>query len=392
MFYERWLIMIKKLNAKAYLVTLVFALAIILGFSTNSYAISQADAEKSPEIKVNEIKTDKLDGSKDSVKWYKVRITEPGYFRLTLGPNSDADSDSISWGWNVSLYKKGDLTADIDSLTHVTTKEATMWFAYHPDTYYIKIEPNANYVTSMIPTAAFDLKIEFNKSSVWEQEDNNKNIVANPITVNTTYTGITNVDDDIDWYKFTVTEAGLTTIYLGPDLNLADMEKLKWGWNMSIYTTDLKTEICKLERVTTATTSKEKVKLKAGTYYVKIGPNSNGYFAPDKQIYNFSVNFEGYSTAIQKTTVPGVKVKAGKKKVTVKWKKISYASGYEIYRSTKPNKGFKKVKSLSAKKTQFVDKKVKSKKKYYYKVKAYVKVNGKKYYTIDPKAKKVKVK
>ena len=267
-----------------------------------------------------------------------------------------------------------------------------MWFAYHPDTYYIKIEPNANYVTSMIPTAAFDLKIEFNKSSVWEQEDNNKNIVANPITVNTTYTGITNVDDDIDWYKFTVTEAGLTTIYLGPDLNLADMEKLKWGWNMSIYTTDLKTEICKLERVTTATTSKEKVKLKAGTYYVKIGPNSNGYFAPDKQIYNFSVNFEGYSTAIQKTTVPGVKVKAGKKKVTVKWKKISYASGYEIYRSTKPNKGFKKVKSLSAKKTKFVDKKVKSKKKYYYKVKAYVKVNGKKYYTIDPKAKKVKVK
>ena len=307
--------MIKKLNAKAYLVTLFFALAIILGFSTNSYAISQADAEKSPEIKVNEVKTDKLEGQ-GSVKWYKVNISERGYFRITMSPNSEASEDELGFGWDVSLYPKDDLTAEIVKLDWVKSKKSSEWMAYHPDTFYICVK-NAN--ESMILNTArapFDLKIEFNKSDVWEQEDNNKNIVANPINVNTTYTGITNVGDDIDWYKFTVTEAGLTTIYLGPDLNLADMEKLKWGWNMSIYTTDLKTEVCKLERVTTATTSKEKVKLKAGTYYVKIGPKS-GYFSPDKQVYNFSVNYEGYSSAIQKTTVPGVKVKAGKKKVTV---------------------------------------------------------------------------
>ena len=383
--------MIKKLNAKAYLVTLIFALAIILGFSTNSYAISQADADKSPEIKVNEIKTDKLDGQ-NSVKWYKVNITEAGYFRLTFGPNSNAVSDDISWGWSVYLYKKGDLTAEIAKLDGVTKKEASMWMAYHPDTYYIKVESTNNYVTNLSAVAPFDLKIEFNKSNVWEQEDNNKNVVANPVNVNTTYTGITNDDEDIDWYKFTVTETGFTTIFMGPDLNLADMESLKWGWNMAIYTTDLKTEVCKLEGVTTATTSKEKVKLKAGTYYVKIYPNNSGYFAPDKQIYNFSVNFEGYSTAIAKEKVSGIKVKAGKKKATVKWKKISYASGYEIYRSTKAKKGFKKIATVKSSKSSYVSKKLKSKKKYYYKVRAFVTVNGKKYYSGYSSAKKVKVK
>ena len=375
----------------AYMLVLFFAFAVVFGGSKDVFAISQADADKSPEIKVNDVKTDKLDGE-DSVKWYKVNVTERGYFRMTLGPSADANSDDISWGWNAFLYKKGDLTAHIAELDHVQSKDATMWMAYYPDTYYIKVENNANYTTNMAASAPFDLKIEFNKSDVWEQEDNNKNINPNAINVNTTYNGITNVDDDIDWYKFTVTESGFTTISMGPDLNLADMEKLGWGWNMFIYTTDLKKEVCKLESVSKPTTIEKKVMLNKGSYLIKICPNNNGYFAPDRQVYNFSVNFEGYSTAITKEKANLKKAKAGKKKATLTWNKISYATGYEIYRSTKSNKGFKKIATVKGSKSKYVSKKLKSKKKYYYKVRAFVTVDGKKYYSQYSSVKKVKAK
>ena len=86
------------------------------------------------------------------------------------------------------------------------------------------------------------------------------------------------------------------------------------------------------------------------------------------------------------------KPKAGKKKATVKWKKISYATGYEIYRSTKAKKGFKKIGTVTAKKKSYVSKKLKSKKTYYYKVRAFVRIGSKKYYSKYSAVKKVKAK
>ena len=114
--------------------------------------------------------------------------------------------------------------------------------------------------------------------------------------------------------------------------------------------------------------------------------------APVEQPYNLTISFEGYSQAIAKTKVKILKPKAAKKKATIKWKKISYASGYEIYRSTKKNKGFKKVGTVNSKKTKFISKKLKSKKKYYYKVRAFVKVGNKKFYSQYSAVKNVKAK
>lgn len=78
---------------------------------------------------------------------------------------------------------------------------------------------------------------------------------------------------------------------------------------------------------------------------------------------------------------PTVKLKAGKKRITVKWSKVPGASGYVIYRSTKKNKGFKAVKTItSGSKVSYVNKKLKRGKKYYYKVIAYRTVGDKRVY------------
>lgn len=79
---------------------------------------------------------------------------------------------------------------------------------------------------------------------------------------------------------------------------------------------------------------------------------------------------------------PSITVKAkGKKKAKVSWSKATNASGYRIYRATSANGKYKCIKTIkSSKKGSRTIKKLKSKRTYYYKVRAYIKKNGKKYY------------
>jgi len=70
------------------------------------------------------------------------------------------------------------------------------------------------------------------------------------------------------------------------------------------------------------------------------------------------------------------------KSVKITYGKVTGANGYVIYRSTKKDSGFKKIGTVTKKKTvQFTDKKCKTGIKYYYKVRAFRTVNGKKKYS-----------
>ena len=88
-----------------------------------------------------------------------------------------------------------------------------------------------------------------------------------------------------------------------------------------------------------------------------------------------------------------------KKTAVIKWKRVKKAKGYEIYRSTKSSSGFKKIakvkvtkKNKNKKTLSYTNKKLKKGKKYYYKVRYYKTVAGKKVYSEFSKVKKVKIK
>lgn len=90
---------------------------------------------------------------------------------------------------------------------------------------------------------------------------------------------------------------------------------------------------------------------------------------------------------------PSVSLKSGKRKATIKWNRVSGASGYQIYRSLKRTSGFKAVKTIKKGSTKyFVNKKLKKGKTYYYKVRAYKTVSKKKIYGNFSTVKSVKVK
>lgn len=121
--------------------------------------------------------------------------------------------------------------------------------------------------------------------------------------------------------------------------------------------------------------------------------------------YPVNIVFKGnYSGSVQKTFSIGPKgtklskLSKGKKKMTVKWKKQkSQISGYEVQYSLKKDFGSStKTKAVSKKKTSVKISKLKSKKKYYVRIRTYktVKFNGRsvKVYSGWSKAKSVKVK
>ncbi len=87
--------------------------------------------------------------------------------------------------------------------------------------------------------------------------------------------------------------------------------------------------------------------------------------------------------ALAKTkTVTKFKAKAQKKgKAQLTWKKTAGVTGYQIQRSLKKTKGFKAIKLISKAKTvKFIDKKLKKGTTYYYRIRTYTNVAGKKVY------------
>ncbi len=138
----------------------------------------------------------------------------------------------------------------------------------------------------------------------------------------------------------------------------------------------------------------------SGTYYYSVQAVSTKWGGAVKSSYdkNISVNIKDTAptptpAAVTKPKTPTVTVTAGKKKAVVKWKKISNASGYVVYRATSKSGKYTAVSTIKkGSAVSYTNKKLTSKKTYYYKVRAYRTVNGKKVYSSYSKVKSVKVK
>lgn len=109
------------------------------------------------------------------------------------------------------------------------------------------------------------------------------------------------------------------------------------------------------------------------TYYYKV----RAYRLIDGNYY-----FGEYSPVVSGKPVPAkptsVSVaKASKTKVKVSWNKVTGATGYRIYRSKSKTSGFSSIKTLTSGSKLTYTKKTSRNVKYYYKVRAYTTVNGK---------------
>ena len=125
-------------------------------------------------------------------------------------------------------------------------------------------------------------------------------------------------------------------------------------------------------------------------------PSNTGYLSDNKQTATSvpqNVTNENKSVT-EGAKVPRVKFSklkvSGKCKVKATWKKLTNISGYQIQYA--PNKKFKKAKRKTVKSTSVTIKKLKKKKTYFVRVRAYKLVDGKKVYGKWSAVKKVKIK
>ncbi len=113
------------------------------------------------------------------------------------------------------------------------------------------------------------------------------------------------------------------------------------------------------------------------TYYYKV----RAYIVVNGvKVYSSYSSVASEKTSLSKSAITKIsRVKSTSAKIT--WNKVTAATGYEVYRSAKKTGAYKKVKTVSgAGNITYTDTKLTKGKTFYYKVRAYTIVNGKKVY------------
>lgn len=197
--------------------------------------------------------------------------------------------------------------------------------------------------------------------------------IAPKATTSFTYTAKTTNTIQLNWKK--VSGASGYTIYR------YDSKTKK---NVAIHASKSTTVSYKLNRLNGSKGSY----LSAGTSYTfRIAPyktiSNKKYYGSQKSV-----------TATTKCKSPSVsKVsRSSSTKAKVTWKKVSGATGYVVYYSTKKGSGYKAAKTVSNKTMSYTKTGLKKGKTYYFKVCAYRKVGGKTSYSNYSNVKSIKLK
>ena len=129
--------------------------------------------------------------------------------------------------------------------------------------------------------------------------------------------------------------------------------------------------------------------LKSGTeYQFKIKP----YFKTSDGTVIWGSASSAFTTATEPAKPKVSLSSTSKGKVTVSWNNVNGETGYQIYYSTNKSSGYTKLTSVGTDKIKHTASKLSSGKTYYFKVRAYKKVNGKTIFGTFSSVKSIKVK
>lgn len=282
----------------------------------------------------------KDDNDKD---YYKLDVGRPGYISVVFGHDVVNSDNSL---WKIQLYDASFNELKVASCTGKSDMVTSPYFAA-AGTYYVRINRDWSWSDA---TYRFKVTYNFTDSTPWISAE-----VTGKQQVKLSWSGVSNASG----YE----------IYRAVGKGKYALLKTIANGSARSYTD---------KNVTLGKTYSYKVR----GYYADGGGTLYSDFSPKRSV----------KVALAKVKITKAK-SLSSKRVQIVWKKVSGASGYEVYRAKTKNGKYKKIGMLSSgKKVSFTDKKVSRKKTYYYKVRAYKKVGGKRYYGEYSGKKKVKVK
>ena len=253
--------------------------------------------------------------------------------------------------------------------------------AYSGETNYVvkRLEPNKTYYVKISGNSTH---YKFAVKEIRDGEGNDFS-EATKLTNKKTKSGTIQVGDDVDFFKFKTDKK--KTAY-----QLYFKNKSQNSMRITVYSnSDIASAIDKVKNYNISGASSQTFWLnlkKNRTYYVKVTGSDNS---------SYNIQFKDSRTTIKKEYPSTFKAKGYSgwlsKYTYLTWKHKGAYTGYEIHRSTSPKSGFKRIKRLKDA-SYYYDRSVKRGVTYYYKMRYYIKDNGKYYYGKWTKTKKVKIK
>lgn len=305
----------------------------------------------------------------------EIKCTDDTYYYSFTTDGSDsfynlkisAAMDSFD-GITFELYQDSDLNKKL--------KESSMHLG---DSgifdFYKELTPNTKYFLKLTGRVNSNTPIKYKLAINRIMDDvGDAASSSKAISLNSTYNYTIQNDSDVDCFKLTTSAF---SNYIITFKNFSKEAQL----NLKVYdTSDMVTasHVITLPYNSALNNNTGKISLKAGkTYYMAITSRAG----------------TKYSIGVNAAAPDSVKMASSKKKVTISWKKVAKAKGYEIYKATGKSGKFKKIKTITKAGTvKYVDKSVKKKSTYRYKIRAYATKGGKKYFTVFSPVKSVKVK
>ena len=235
-------------------------------------------AESASVIKVNSIYSDYLKNFND-VRWYKFEITEPGYISLEF---RHGYIDSGSRYWFAELYNPNKKLINTYEIYGFETTNNFGNIGVIAGVYYVKILSGDGYSDNN-----YDIDIRYTASKRWEKEFNDTYLEADNITINQNFNGSLCNYNDVDWYKFNISNKGYITL----TFNHEYIEYNSRFWIITLYNSNM-SQINTYEILGTNTLNIfEKIGVKAGAYYIKIR-SGDGQRDSD---YNLKINYTASS-------------------------------------------------------------------------------------------------
>lgn len=225
------------------------------------------------------------------VDWYKFEISNPGYISLKFGHDY---VESTGDYWEIYLYNPEISCLNNYSYRGTNTSVTGEKIGVSAGTYYIKVQKGGNGYSEV----KYNIKINYTSSSVWEKEFNDTYDSANTINVDKTYHGSIMNYYDADWYKFKVSK----TNYVSLKFTHKYVESDRYYWCVDLYNSGFsKLKSYDFQGTDTSQTM-PKVRLSAGTYYLKVAKGGNGYSNVDYTIKVNQTHTHVYKEIITKAT------------------------------------------------------------------------------------------
>ncbi len=117
--------------------------------------------------------------------YYKFSLDAPGSIQLNVTHNTTG-INSASIYWNLELIHENGTVVYNHQIAGQTADFNTVTIGLPAGTHYVKMRRASTYANTSVP---YNLTVKYTKSSTWESEFNDTFATADPVAVNTAYSG-----------------------------------------------------------------------------------------------------------------------------------------------------------------------------------------------------------